>query len=156
MDHDGMRRRSFVAGLAALACGPAVSGMQANEVPLQEEGIALASRFLEAIDAGRDDVAWRMVSERLRARAEPAAFQQSLRQLRAQLGGRGFGRTLVGTSGKDPSVARREPNVTGRAQWSVRFRSKYPVGAIFEDVHLEFDARREWAVAGWFFSPAPF
>lgn len=130
--------------------------MQPNEVPLQEEGILRAHRFLQALDEGNDTQAYQLLSRRARARIAAGEFAASVQDLRRRLGGRSFGRTLVGSAGKDPAVYQRQPNASAQAQWTVRFRTKYPVGALFEDVHLEFDDTRSWAVAGWFFSPASF
>jgi hypothetical protein len=150
-------RRAFALAAVGLLASPFVpAGMQPNEVPLQEDGIARAHRFLEALDQGADAQAYELLSRRARARIPAREFAVSVQDLRRRLGGRSIGRTLVGSAGKDPAVYQRQPNVSAQAQWTVRFRSKYPVGALFEDVHLEFDDSRTWAVAGWFFSPATF
>jgi hypothetical protein len=152
-----IHRRDFTLALAGTLLAPlARAGMQPNEVPLQEEGIARALRFLEALDAARDAQAYELLSRRVQRNISLPDFAATRQRLRLRLGGASLGRTLVGSAGRAPSVYQQMPNVSRQAQWTVRFRSKYPAGALFEDVQLEFDDNRTWAVAGWFFGPATF
>ena len=149
-------RRLFLAGLLVTMREPLFAGIRPGEVPLQDAGIATAGEFLAAIDRGDDGRAYSLLSNRVRQRTNATDFSATLRTLRARLGSAGYGRTLVGTVGRDPQVSLRTPNATAQAQWTLRFRSKYRAGALFEDVQLEFDETRNWAVGGWFFTPATY
>ena len=147
-------RRQFLKVIGLAFAGSSWGGMLPGQVPQQEQGIQIAQEFLRRLDAGAYEAAFALVSRRVQIQFP---FQQFARQApvtRTRAGKPSSNRILVGTRGLDPSAASGTPNRSGQAQWTIRFRSVSSAGALFEDVHLELDETRRWAVAGWFVSPA--
>lgn len=147
-------RRHFLHVVGLAFAGPSWAGMLPNQVPQQEQGIQVATEFLRRLDAGAYDSAFALVSRRVQAQFPFAQFVKQVQSTRARAGARIINRTLVGTQGLDRSAASALPNSGGQAQWTIRFRSVSSAGALYEDVHMEVDETRRWAVAGWFISPA--
>jgi hypothetical protein len=145
-----LSRRQFVAAMGLACASNSWGGMMPNQVPQQEQGIQIATDFLQRLDGAAYESAFSLVSRRVQAQFPFPQFAAQAKATRARVGSRIHSRTLVGTHGLAPSAASTMPNSGGQAQWTIRFRSVTSVGAVYEDVHLELDNSRRWAIAGWF------
>lgn len=129
------------------------AGLMPNSIPQQEEAIGLAGNFLLSLDYGDTERAYQMLGKQALQVINQRALITQVAEMRSRFGANQSQnhRQLI-----EAVPSKTLPNTQRPGTYlTIRFRSVYPAGAIFQDVFLEHEQEgRFWKVIGWWFSPA--
>ncbi len=135
---------------------PAESTAGEGEILRDEKDAALrqARRFLELVDGRELRRAYRQTSASLRRLFSEEAFVAQISISSGPLGGKGEDRVLIDGRPSTQMPLPNAPPLHG-VFYSLRFKTRYPAGPVYEDVNLEKEADGAYRVVGFYFYPAP-
>jgi hypothetical protein len=112
---------------------------------------SVAAGFLKAFDQGDLRPAYReQVGKSFKQAVSEEAFVAQFSIARSQLGGPGSGRQVI-----DEKSLTQLPNTPQKGTfYFFRYKSRHPVGNVYEDIYLEKEGQ-DWKVLGLWFFPAP-
>ena len=108
--------------------------------------------FLKAFDQGDLRPAYReRAGKSLKQTVTEEAFVAQFSIARGQLGGPGSGRQVI-----DERPLTQLPNTPLRGTfYFFRYKTRHPVGNVYEDIYLEKEGDGAWKIVGSWFNPAP-